>query len=499
MFRTIFSKQLAVFISIIIFSFAVAGISLFYSLDRYVSEEKVKSLEASANEINSYFEVYIENSPNIVVEGMFMRILELYASNTSSYIWVVNSEGYIAYSMPRIKELPESIKKNISVEGQYYKLPDERQYKKVFSGNGTVVEKGNFYGLFEDTGWSWLTVQKPFSFTNNEGNTEIIAAVFLSTPINEINKTRTTVFNFIIISLSISIVISILLVYFLSIKLTKPIKQINNAAKIIADGEFSKRLDINTKDEIGELAHSFNQMVTALENLEDMRRSFIANVSHELRTPMTSIKGFIEGILDGVIPPEKQRDYLLIVKEESERLNRLVNDLLDLARMESGELNLTYKVFNINELLRRCVIKMESLIVSKDLQVEANFEEEDMYVNADPDAIERVVLNLIHNAVKFTPEGGKITILDMYQKDKVHISIEDTGIGIDREELDRIWERFYKSDKSRSKDRTGTGLGLAIIKNLINEHGQTIWVESETGKGTKFTFTLEKAHKTKIN
>jgi signal transduction histidine kinase len=497
MFRSIFSKQLVVFISIIIFSYAVSGVTLFYTLDRYVSEEKIKSLEKSGEEISSYLEVYLENASNPVVEAMLLRVLELYSGNTSSYIWVVNNNGYIAYSSPSVQDMPDSIRKNIKVEGQYYKFADDRQYKKAFTGVDPVVERGDFYGLFKDTGWSWLMVEKPFKYTNKEGKTEIVAAVFLSTPITEINKTRTAVFNFFIISFSISVTISFALVYFFSLRLSKPLKQINNAAKVIAGGEFSKRLDINSRDEIGELAKSFNQMVTALENLEDMRRSFIANVSHELRTPMTSIKGFIEGILDGTIPPEKQRDYLMIVKDESVRLNRLVNDLLDLARMESGELKLNLKAFNINELLRRCVIKLENLIVSKNLQVEANFEEEDIYVNADPDAIERVVLNLIHNAVKFIPEGGKITISVSYHKDKVHVSIEDTGIGIDKDEIDRIWERFYKSDKSRSRDKTGTGLGLAIIKNLINDHHQNIWVESELGKGTKFTFTLERVYNDK--
>ena len=208
-------------------------------------------------------------------------------------------------------------------------------------------------------------------------------------------------------------------------------------------------------------------MVAALQNLEEMRRGFIANVSHELRTPMTSISGFIEGILDGTIPPEKQKDYLEIVKEEVMRLNRLVNELLDLARMEAGEIHIVTKDFNINELIRRCIIKLESLIMEKNLEIVANFEEEDVFVRADIDAIERVILNLIHNAVKFTPEEGIICLSTSIQKDNVLISVADNGIGMEKEELDMIWDRFYKSDKSRSRDKLGTGLGLAIVKTLL--------------------------------
>jgi signal transduction histidine kinase len=170
----------------------------------------------------------------------------------------------------------------------------------------------------------------------------------------------------------------------------------------------------------------------------------------------------------------------------------LVNDLLDLARMEAGETKLTIKSFNINELIRRCIIKLESIIEQKKLLVEANFEEEEMYVSADADAIERVVINLIHNAIKFTDENGVISLSTYSQKGKIYAAVQDTGIGIEEEELNMIWDRFYKSDKSRGKDKTGTGLGLAIIKNIISEHKQEIWVESKVGSGTKFIFTLDK-------
>ena len=497
MFKSIFSKLMIIFILIIVFSFSTAGVTLYYSLGKFVSEEKVKALEDAGEEISNYLKIYVENANNPVAEAMFEFLLDSYMKNTSSYIWITNDKGIIVYSSPNMRGLDIKIRSHLNIEQGKYRLPDERQYKKVFSGMDPVIEKGDFFGLYKDTGWSWLVVQKPFKYQDINGKEQVIAAIYLNTPITQVNKARATVFRFFIIAVIVSALISIVLVYIFSLRITKPLKQISNAAKVIAGGEFSRRLSIDTEDEIGELAKAFNQMVAALQNLEEMRRGFIANVSHELRTPMTSISGFIEGILDGTIPPEKQKDYLEIVKEEVMRLNRLVNELLDLARMEAGEIHIVTKDFNINELIRRCIIKLESLIMEKNLEIVANFEEEDVFVRADIDAIERVILNLIHNAVKFTPETGIICLSTSIQKDNVLISVADNGIGMEKEELDMIWDRFYKSDKSRSRDKLGTGLGLAIVKNLINEHGQDVWAESEAGRGTTFYFTLKRADRDK--
>jgi signal transduction histidine kinase len=200
----------------------------------------------------------------------------------------------------------------------------------------------------------------------------------------------------------------------------------------------------------------------------------------------------IDGILDGTIPIERQAIYLNIIKDEIIRLNRLVNDFMDLAKMESGELKLEYKSFNINELIRNSVIKLESFITQKNINIEADFEEE-LFVFADKDAIERVLINLIDNAVKFTEVEGTIKLLTYAEKNNIRVVVEDNGYGIEESDIDSIWERFYKSDKSRAKDRTGAGLGLAIVKNIINEHQQNIWVETEKGKGSKFSFTLQKS------
>ncbi len=493
MFKTIFGRLISIFILILFIGFSITGVMLYYFLSDFVLDEKIELLEQSGEFSNQFLKIYLENQNNALIKLGFEQTLETLSANTNSIIWIVNYEGtigFIEFGPFKNTEFAASIKNKLI----YGRLPDERQYKEVMNGNKSFVEeRGDLYGLFKDTQVPWLTIQKPFKYIGEDNVEKVGGAVYFSTPIPEVQRVRTTVLRFFGLSVLAAIAVSVILVYVFSLRISRPLKQIKNAARLIAGGEFQKRLDIKSQDEIGELAQSFNQMAVALENLEEMRRGFIANVSHELRTPMTSIRGFIEGILDGVIPPDRQPDYLKIVRDEISRLNRLVNDLLDLAKMESGEVVLNLSDFNLNELIRRCIIKLEAIIEQKRILVEASFEEEDMYVNADADAIERVVINLVHNAIKFTGKEGKINISTYWQKGKAFIVIADNGIGIDSSEIGMIWDRFYKSDKSRGKDKSGTGLGLAIVKNILNEHNQQIRVESEISKGTSFIFTLNAA------
>jgi len=494
MFNTIFKRLIAIFLTILIFSFLVTSLSMYYFLDSFVYNEKEKELTESSNQITTFiseFSGYSDNSMLVLLK----YLLKTNIDKTQSHIWIVDKQGNIVLTYKEIPELaiPSSILSHMDVQGiGRVRFSDEKQYKKIMSSSQTVTEKGDFYGLFSDTHQPWLVIAKPFSY-----NGDIQGAVYIMSPMPKVKEARASVFRLFILSIGVSALLSIILVYFLSLRISKPLKEINKAAKVIASGEFKEKVNIKSNDEIGELATSFNQMVTALENLEDMRRDFIANVTHELRTPMTSIRGFVGGILDGTIPPEKHSYYLNIVKDEASRLARLINDLLDLTKMESGEMKLSLRDFDINELIRRCIINLENQIIEKNLEIEANFQKEELYVNGDTDGIERVVINLLHNAIKFTPVGGKINLSAYRSKGKVYVSVEDNGAGIDGDEIDLIWDRFYKSDKSRSKDKTGTGLGLAIIKNIINEHKQEIKVESEVGKGSKFTFTLNPSYKDK--
>ena len=494
MFKSIFSKLVTVFLLILAVAFSVTGVMLYFFLDSFVTSEQTKALEVGCDYSNAVFSRYLKNIDSPIASTLLDDNLYAWSQYMGSMIWIVGDNGHIFFSSPT---LPDAIVNKYMDDTGYMKLPDEASFSKVISTQGYYSEVGNFYGFFRDPyfakpnyGDLWLTVAKSYKYKDSKGN-DVMVAIYIHTPVPKVKDARYNIFRFFLISVGAAVFIAIILVYIVSLRLSRPLKQINNAARIIAGGDFRKRLNIKSNDEIGELAGTFNLMAVALQNLEEMRRGFIANVSHELRTPMTSIRGFIEGILDGTIPPDRQEYYLSIVRDETNRLNRLANDLLDLAKMEAGEVTLNLKPFDINELVRRCIIKLETLLLSKNIFVEADFEEEGMFVNADADAIERVLYNLVHNAIKFTPENGRIKITTKAQKDKVLVSIKDNGTGIEKDELDMIWERFYKTDKSRSRDKTGTGLGLAIVKNIINEHGQKIWVESEPGKGTEFIFTLE--------
>ncbi len=511
MFKTIFSRLVSIFIVVLFIAFSITGIMMYMFLDSFMTGEKTNLLKAGSDGVNETFNYYLEikagakevtdkdtiNKINALAEKFLEQNLNQLGRNSNSIIWIVNEKGYLYKSN---MDFPQSLKNKYTDSSGNLKIPTDKQFEKLVSEEATVSEVGDFSGFFKDAAFMelgdvWLTVGKSYTYSSKDSQgKDVRIIVYLHTPATEVREARQAVFAHFLLSVGIAVVIAAVLIYIFSLRLTKPLKQIKNAAAKIANGEFEKRLDIKSKDEVGELAKTFNQMAVALQNLEEMRRGFIANVSHELRTPMTSIRGFIEGILDGTIPPERQNYYLTIVRDETNRLNRLVNDLLDLAKMEAGELKLNFMPIDVNELMRKCVIKLETLLLEKDLTVDADFEEDDLLVRADADAIERVVYNLMHNAIKFTPAGGNIKLATRVQKDKVEITVKDNGVGIEPEELDMIWDRFYKSDKSRGRDKTGTGLGLAIVKNIMNEHGQKIRVESKPGEGTAFIFTLERAY-----
>ena len=270
-----------------------------------------------------------------------------------------------------------------------------------------------------------------------------------------------------------------------------PLKEISRAAKAFASGHFDTRVTVRGHDEVAELAVAFNSMAEAMDNYDTMRNTFMSNVSHDLRSPMTSISGFIDGILDGVIPPEKHHYYLQIVSAEIHRLSRLVASLLDLSRIQAGERKFTMAPFDVCEMAREILISFEQKINERHLEVEFLCDEERMTVLADRDAIYQILYNLCDNAIKFSSDGTLLQIRIVRQKSrKVAVSVYNEGQGIAPADLPYVFERFYKSDKSRGLNKTGVGLGLFISKTIIDAHGERIWVESEYGKNCRFHFTL---------
>ena len=265
----------------------------------------------------------------------------------------------------------------------------------------------------------------------------------------------------------------------------------NNAAKKIAKGEINKRVEIQSEDEIGELTESFNSMADSIAEIEKNRREFVSNVSHEIRSPITSIKGFIGGILDGVIPKEKERYYLTLAYDETQRLTRLVNDLLDLSTIDAGRLTLNFTKFEVNEIIRRTIIKFETKVRERSLKVDVSFTQEELFVMADIDKITQVITNLIDNAIKYVTDKGIIRIVSKAKGDKVIISIYNDSQSLSEEDLKHIWDRFYKSDKARTI-KVSTGLGLPIVQSILTAHGEDIWVENSEQGGVEFVFTLKR-------
>jgi signal transduction histidine kinase len=285
-----------------------------------------------------------------------------------------------------------------------------------------------------------------------------------------------------------------IITYYLSYRVIHPFVEMNHAVQCYSRGDFSTRIPVDGKDEAAQLGKSLNEMAEQLRTLEDTRRSFVANVSHELRSPLTSMKGFLEAMRDGTIPEEDFPQYIEIVLNETRRMVTLVNDLLDLARIESGTIQLNFEVFDINELIRRTLLTFEARLNENEMEMDVRFAQEQCSVFADPAQIGQVLRNLIDNAIKYSPKGRVLSVSTYSMRKTVYVTVRDNGIGIPQEDVPHVFDRFYKVEKAHTPaPQMGSGLGLSIVKRIIEQHGQSITVRSARGRGTQFTFTLERA------
>ena len=273
----------------------------------------------------------------------------------------------------------------------------------------------------------------------------------------------------------------------------RPLRKITEAAKQYATGNLDYEIPVNTEDEMGYLSASLNYMSSQLRDMEDYQKKFVANVSHDFRSPLTSIKGYVEAMTDGTIPPEMQEKYLKIILFETERLTDLTHDLLTLNEFDTKNLLLNKASFDIHEMIKNVAASFEGICTQRKISIELLFASKRLEVTADQRKIQQVLYNLLDNAIKFSDQDSCITIETTNRGDKVYTSVKDYGIGIPRSALNKIWERFYKSDLSRGKDKKGTGLGLAIVKEIIQAHGENINVVSTEGVGTEFIFSLPKS------
>ena len=334
-------------------------------------------------------------------------------------------------------------------------------------------------------------VCQPIKTNPRDDDEQVVGYVFISSNQNAMATLwRDNALLFIILAAGVT-VLAFIVSYFTTKKQAEPINAMSEAAEKFARGDYSSRVHYSGYVyEIDALAGAFNKMADSVEQSENNRREFVANVSHELKTPMTSIAGFADGILDGTIPRSKQNEYLRIISSETMRLSRLVRSMLDMSQLQAQETSsVLAKTFDICEIMRLSLLSLEHKITSKGLDVDAQIPEESIVVRGDRDAINQVIYNLIDNAAKFAPAGSVLRLSLWKQGGKAYVSVENDGDTISPEELPLIFDRFHKTDKSRSRDRDGVGLGLYIVKTILDNHKEDIFVTSQDGV-TRFVFTM---------
>ena len=479
MFKSLFSKYISAFLLINVFSFAVI-IAIITSIINGYSQssqrEAIKMITASSRE-------YVSSQ------------MEL-SENASIHDYVKENKDSIKNMFSALSQNSENITvviadTNGQVLGAFGTNSDN------FSDSTTISEE--FIDFFKENKEEFLTYEvtedAPHVFYSLpiEGSDDSASGyVFVGAPAKMLTRLLSVIVRSVILGIIWIMLATLIAVYVISERIIAPLKEISRAAKKFAAGQLDVRVRVHGCQEVVELGTAFNHMAESIEISEKMRNTFISNVSHDLRTPMTSISGFVDGILDGVIPPEKHKHYLKIVSDEIKRLSRLVVSLLDISRIQAGERKFTMAPFDICEMSRQILFSFEKKIEAKNLDIDIDFDEENITAIADRDAIYQVIYNICDNAVKFSRDTGTLRISIKKHKNRRYlVSIYNEGKGISAEDLSLIFERFYKSDKSRGLDKSGVGLGLYICKTIIDAHGEEIWAESQEGQSSTFSFTVK--------
>jgi len=485
--RSLFGKYFAACAAVILLCFLFMGSAVTFISVKYSNSQKADLYKQSVDILSqmilrdseSIHRMYGYNddaSRALAID--LQQYAEAYSRIINANIYIVDTDG------------------NILAATQYNSSPGDIIGAKIPSDvmKPIINNKKDYYGTDTLGGFysrQFVTVGAPVK--DDSGG--VLGGVFISSPANSLINYIPYLIRTFIICIAIALVFAFAAIYFLTRRLVSPLRQMSSAATSFAKGDFSTRVPVQDNDEVGQLAVAFNNMASSLTTLEDMRRSFVANVSHELKTPMTSIAGFIDGILDGTVPEEKREYYLNIVSDEVKRLSRLVHQFLDIARIEAGELKINPTQFDVEETVRRVIVGFEYAINEKKLVVRGLDESADvqMMVYADPDLTHQTLYNLVDNAVKFADNGGYIEINVVRRGKQVYISVKNSGMGIPQQELPFVFNRFFKTDKSRSFDRKGVGLGLYIAKTVLNIQKEDIVVKSVEGEFCEFVFTLRSA------
>ena len=470
--KSIYFKNFVMTAMLVVISFFLLGTSIVILGRSFALDQKRDSIALNATEVSKAASAFCEVNGDL--NDWYLRlIISSLAKSTGNHIFITDVQGVIASSSDMDVVSP-FIGKQVSsgIMEQLYK-------------NGKFQKLTTLDNLYNER--PYYVVALPITIG---ANNLLAGYIFVGSDCTEIVDAWGTASAVFIITATVVMLLAIILTYYTSKRQSGPLLEMASAARRFAHGDFSARVaDEGREDEIGELMESFNMMAESLEKSEQLRSEFIANLSHELKTPMTTISGFADGILDGTIPKDEQDRYLATISSETKRLSRLVRQMLQMSRIQSVDTPaLLSRSFNLSEIIMRTLLTFEGKITQNGLDVDAQLPEESIIVRGDEDSITQVVYNLLDNAIKFSETGTAIGISLWKQGGKAYVSIKNHGETISPQEIPFIFDRFHKTDKSRSLDRDGVGLGLSIVKTILNNHNEDVSVTSRDGI-TEFIFT----------
>lgn len=481
--RSIFTRYITAFLFIVFISFMILTVIVSSMTVKSANEQRVNVAQNTA----VYMLAFLETEYNAMASVSSAPI--------TFELFVKAREEQLSDTINILSKNAEKMTIMITDGGGGILVCTDGLYSGAIYDTGVSAAIASLKGELLYTDMSGLLDQKygvyilPMTYKDSGAAAGSLIVCFSANDVDDL--TMKTVRTIILSSLWVMIA-SFVAIYFITEKIVDPLRRMSYATKQFAAGKFDVRIDVDGEDEIAELATAFNSMAQSLAEIEYTRSSFIASVSHDLRTPMTSISGFIDGIIDGAIPPEKHKYYLGVIGQEVRRLSRLVSQLLDISRMEAGNRKFEKTPFDINEMAVFILLSFESRIEEKNLDVEVKAPDGKLYVYSDKDAINQVIYNICENAVKFSKDGGKYRLTVSDEGNFVRISVYNEGVGIAPEDLPHIFDRFYKSDKSRGLDKSGVGLGLYICSTIMDHLGEKIYVESEYGKYCCFVAEITK-------
>ena len=466
--KTLYLRIILAYILFGLFGFFSVATIISRLTTEYCVRDKARLLYGEASRISDTYALQLYKS-KVSLEEVQAQ-MEALSSYMDTEIWILNPSGRMVVNS---KQAPD---------------PEQETFVEDFDSTitaGNYYTTGTFFDSFEN---DVLSVIAPIT-----SDFKIRGYVVIHLPMESIRADANGMLNISYMLLVILIVLSLIILLFFTEYVYRPLRHVIAAAEQYALGNMHYPISIEREDELGYLSASLGYMAETIARAEDDQKKFIANVSHDFRSPLTSMRGFLEAMLDGTIPPDRYEHYLKVVLGETERLTKLTNGLLTLNNLNTGGILLQRTDFDINAVIRSVGASFEQTCRDRRIRIQLVLTGRILYVNADLEKIQQVLYNLVDNAIKFSRPDSEITIDTTEKGDTVFVSVRDNGIGIPKEDQSLIWDRFYKTDLSRGKDKKGTGLGLSIVREIIRAHNENINLVSTEGVGSTFTFTLRRS------